>query len=76
MPQISLYVDNETLKKVEQAAKLEKKTISKWVSSKLKSSLKNDWPREWFNLYGSIKDESFVEAEELSSDKDIKRESL
>ena len=53
MPQISLYVDDETLKKVGKAAKIENKSISKWVSSKIKTSLNNSWPEDWFNLFGS-----------------------
>ncbi|MCP4971700.1 MAG: toxin-antitoxin system, antitoxin component [Arcobacter sp.] len=76
MPQISLYVDNETLQKVEHAAKLENKSISKWVSSKLKYSLQNNLPDEWLNLFGSLKDDSFIEQPEISIKHDAKREKL
>jgi len=76
MPQISLYVDNETLQKVEHAAKLENKSISKWVSSKLKYSLQNNLPEEWLNLFGSLQDDSFMEQPEANKKYDTKREKL
>ncbi len=59
MPQLSLYLDDETLKKVEKAAKLENTSISKWVTRKLKEHLENDWPNNYSSLFGSISDESF-----------------
>ena len=76
MPQISLYIDNDTIKKIERAAKLENKSISKWVASRIKLSLEKKWPNDWFNLYGSIKDDSFLEPEELNSADDNIREKL
>ncbi len=76
MPQISLYVDDDTLKKVGEAAKLEKKSISKWVSSKIKTSLSNSWPEDWFNLFGSLHDKTFVPPDELNFNDDSKRDKL
>ena len=76
MPQISLYIDDETLKKVGRAAKLENKSISKWVSSRIKTSLSNSWPQDWFTLFGSLNDETFKEPDELNFSEDSKREKL
>ncbi|MEN8191197.1 MAG: toxin-antitoxin system, antitoxin component [Bacteroidota bacterium] len=76
MPQVSLYIDNETFKKIGKAAKIEKKSISKWVSSKIITSLSNSWPTEWFNLFGSLNDETFTEPDELRFSEDNKREKL
>ena len=76
MPQISLYVDEKTLKQIENAAESEKKSISKWVSSKLKSSLQNRWPEGYFNLFGGIKDDTFTEAEDLTENENLKRERI
>jgi len=76
MPQISLYVDEKTLQQIENAAKSEKKSISKWVSSKLKSSLQNRWPEGYFNLFGGIKDDTFTEPEDLPENKNLEREQI
>ena len=40
MPQISLYLDTETLEKIEKAAELDNISISKWVTGKLIEHLK------------------------------------
>jgi hypothetical protein len=76
MPQISLYIDEETLKKVNKAALLSRVSISDWVSKKIKSSLKNSWPPEYFALFGSISDSSFKRPRQNHHKKDIEREAL
>ena len=65
MPQLSLYFDESTLKKVERAAKLSQMSLSQWVRTKLLQSLESDWPENYFSLFGSIKDDSFQEPDEL-----------
>ena len=75
MPQISLYVDKETLSRIERAANKEKMSISKWVGRSLKKAIKDDYPKGYFELFGSISDDSF-KIEKLSFKNDSKRESL
>ena len=60
MPQISLYIDEETLKKIEKAAKKEHVSISKWVGNNIKRTFKSEYPENYFDLYGSVKDETMV----------------
>jgi PHD/YefM family antitoxin component YafN of YafNO toxin-antitoxin module len=60
MPQISLYIDEETLKKIEKAAKREHLSISKWVGNNIRRSFKSEYPENYFDLYGSVKDETMV----------------
>jgi len=75
MPQISLYIDKETLTKIEKAAAKERISISKWVGKNIKKVIKEDYPRGYFDLFGSITDESF-EIKKVSFEQDSKRESL
>jgi PHD/YefM family antitoxin component YafN of YafNO toxin-antitoxin module len=60
MPQISLYIDEETLKKIEKAAKKEQISISKWVGNSIKKVFSNKYPDNYFDLFGSVKDETMV----------------
>ena len=76
MPQLSLYIDETTLHKIETAAKLEQVSISKYVVRKLNESMFNAWPDNYKNLYGSIDDDTFGVEREKDSSNDIKRESL
>lgn len=76
MPQLSLYISQDTLKKVEKAAKDSKTSISKWVSNKLETSLQDDWPDNYFDLFGSIKDDSLKRPEEIKHFNENPREEL
>ncbi|HOJ27556.1 MAG TPA: toxin-antitoxin system, antitoxin component [Spirochaetota bacterium] len=75
MPQISLYIDKETLEKIEKAAAKERISISKWVGKNIKKVIQEEYPEGYFDLFGSITDKSF-DIKELSFDQDLKRESL
>jgi len=74
MPQLSLYIDEDILHKIEKAAKIEKVSISKWVSSKLKNILNNSWPKSYFELFGSICDKTFLKPDNVRFENDNKRE--
>jgi len=59
MPQLSLYLDDGTLKMVENAAKLSNTSISECVMIKVIQSLEIEWPDGYFDLFGSIGDTFF-----------------
>jgi len=59
MPQLSLYIDEETLHKLETAAGLENVSISKYVVRKLSETLNASWPSNFDKLFGSITDGTF-----------------
>lgn len=61
MPQISLYIDEATLRKIEGAAAREKVSISRWVSDQLKSHIDPQYPKDFEKLFGSITDETFTD---------------
>jgi hypothetical protein len=75
MPQISLYIDEATLKKVEQQAKMEHVSISKWVSEQIKEKIDPRYPADYESLYGSLSDD-FVRRDQLAFSTDGKREQL
>lgn len=76
MPQVSLYLDKDTLKKIESAAKKEKVSISQWVRDRIETSLSKDWPIDFFDLFGSVTDDSFLPPEKQSFGSDSVRERL
>lgn len=76
MPQLSLYIDDETLKKIETAAKISNTSISRWVTERLKESLANTWPENYESLFGSVEDDSFVNEKQKSFADDSEREKL
>jgi hypothetical protein len=73
MPQVSLYIDQETLIKIEQLAQKNHTSISKWVGNNLKKLIKDDYPDDFFELFGAIQDVSFNRPKGLSFRADTKR---
>jgi len=76
MAQISIYIDDSTLKQIEIAAEKEHDSISKWVKKRLVTSLKTAWPKDYFDLFGALKDDSFKRPGEMKFSKDRKRQIL
>jgi len=70
MPQLSLYLDNRTLKAVETKAKARKMSISKYVKEAIEKDIHSNWPKDYFALFGSIKDSTFEVPEELKFESD------
>ena len=76
MPQISLYIDEFTLKKVETLAKNERKSISKWVRLRIKKSIEKTWPENYFTLFGRVTDKKFARPKGLKLKNDVTREKI
>lgn len=73
MPQVSLYIDKETLEKIEMFAQKSQTSISKWVGNTLKRLIKDDYPDDFFGLFGAIRDASFDKPADLPFNADTKR---
>lgn len=76
MPQISLYIDETTLKKVENAALRQHVSISKWVAEQIRSRVEPIYPVHFEDLFGSVADDTFTRPKESAFSSDSKRESL
>ena len=76
MPNISLYIDKNTMKKVKKAAEAENESISKWVGRQVEKTLETDYPANFEDLFGSVKDDSFTAPKSLPADYDAPREKL
>jgi len=76
MPQISLYIDEATLRKVERAASRQQVSISKWVADQIRSKIEPVYPKGYEDLYGAISDETFERPTQPSLSGDNPRESF
>jgi len=76
MPQLSLYLDEKTMIKIERLAQSENQSLSSWVRSRLDTSFESAWPAGYFDLFGSCKKSTLERPSTLSFSKDTKRESL
>ena len=76
MGQLTVYIDDGFLKKIELAAKREHKSISKWVKNRLLMTLSNRWPDNYFELFGSLKGINFQRPKQPAFKNDVKRANL
>jgi hypothetical protein len=76
MPQISLYIDEASLKKIESAAERQHMSISKWVANLIRSHIEPIYPPQFEDLFGSIQDETFAVPEDTPFTADAKREEV
>jgi len=76
MPQISLYIDEPTLKKVESAAVRQQVSISRWVADLIRARIEPVYPAHFESLFGCIADDTFTEPEEIGFAADSVREKL
>ena len=74
MPQISLYIGESTLRKVEGAAARQHVSISKWVAEQIRAKVEPIFPKNFESLFGSISDESFSKPADLDPSSDSRRE--
>ena len=76
MPQLSLYLDEETHRQVETRARLSNASVSKYVSIILKGHFSHDWPEGFDNVFGSITDDTFHRHSQPPSSLDVAREEI
>jgi hypothetical protein len=76
MPQISLYVDKDTLGKIQKIARKSGTSISKWVGMKIRILLADEFPPDFFSLFGSSADSSISRPSQLVSGIDARRENI
>ncbi len=76
MAQLTLYLDQETVAKMRQAAEGEGLSQSQWVARLIRARLENEWPLAVRELAGSWPE--LPEADELRCGlgEDVPRESL
>lgn len=61
MPHLNIYVDEQAERRIVRAAKRESLSLSRWAREKLLAAAgAPDWPADYKNVLGSIKDRKFT----------------
>ena len=77
MPQITLYMDKETIRKIELAAKIEQSSVSAWVKARLCQVIEsNQWPKDYFKLCGVLADTDIARPAQPTFSRDKRRTKL
>ena len=75
MTQLSLYLDPSTMEYLRKEASSQDCSLSKYVANIIKDRSVSAWPKNFFDLYGTIDDESFLAPLELDFSLDTPRPS-
>ena len=74
MPQVSLYIDKPLYMELKTKAKEKGTSLSNFVSEALRKHISDSWPEGYFDLFGSLKDDSFEIPKDMPWSLDAKKE--
>ena len=76
MGQITIYLDNESEKRLRTAAKKARVSVSRWVASLVQERMRTEWPASVRKLAGAWQDFPDLKTIRKTEGKDIAREPL
>jgi hypothetical protein len=74
--QLTIYLDQQTIERIENAAAERKVSVSRWVREKIESALRDDWPESFSRVFGSLADTDFDVPEDLDFGNDVMRSKM
>ena len=66
MPQLSLYIDDETMGVLRKSANERDVSLSRYARDLISSQSESAWPSDFWDVYGALEDDSFVVPEGLN----------
>ena len=76
VPQLNIYVDEVTRRKIRAAARKDRSSLSKWARKAFNSALRDSWPEGYFELFGALKDVDIRRPNQGRFEDDAPREPL
>ncbi len=78
MAQLTIYLDDQTEKLLKTHVESSGESASKWVAEAVRRRANSEWPADILSLFGSWKDEDFLDTSELRRGfgKDVRREKI
>ncbi len=76
MTQISIQLDASTLKMLESTAARSHTSVKEWIKDRIYRGLKQEWPEDYFSLFGSLDEEDLYEPSEIPFSYESSREEL
>ncbi len=76
MAQLTIYLDDETRRRIERAASRASTSVSRWVKHKLEDALERQWPEGYFEQFGRLADSDLERPAQPEEHNDVAREPL
>lgn len=74
MAQLTVHIDEQTHKQIENAAKNANSSVSQWIVARLTEALQKTWPQNYFDLLGSLRGSDLERPPELRFADDARME--
>ena len=76
MSQLTIYLEEDALKRIRRMARGEKRSVSEWAREKMLHGTASIWPPRYFDLFGAVKDDTFERPAQGRFDADAARRRL
>lgn len=76
MSQLTIYLDEASMKDVRKSAKREHVSVSLWARRRLCEAIRHTWPRDYFDLFGALRDSDLTRPAQRGLPADTPRKSL
>lgn len=76
MSQLTIYLDEASMKDVKKSAKRENISVSLWARRRLSEAIRHTWPRDYFELFGALRDSDLTRPPQGDLTADSPRKSL
>lgn len=76
MNQVTIYVPEDEIRVIKHAARQSKCSVSEWVRDRVGVQVKQRWPGGYFDLFGSLKDETLRRPPQPMAQDDVRRENI
>lgn len=76
MSQLTIYLDDVSMRKVKTSAQKAKMSVSRWARTKLTEASTREWPADYFQLFGSLSAENLRRPNQGKFTEDIQRRKL
>ena len=76
MSQLTIYLDDVSMRKVKTSAQKAKMSVSRWARTKLTEASTHEWPADYFRLFGSLSEEDLKRPNQGQFIDDLSRRKL
>ena len=76
MAQLTIYMDDNTVKQIEKAAHAEHSSVSKWIKNKILQFFQKEWTADFIKTLGILKGDELQIPEDIPCNHDQPREKL
>lgn len=76
MSPITIYMPENEAKAIKRAARRENRSVSDWARERIKREIHNAWPEDYFEVLGSLRDDSMSRPPQPATSSDTKRRNI